>query len=532
MNPNNVYKGADSLRKYFDPDFQPPLPLVEIPDKLNPFRSDGVRIYAKMMTCLPANNVKCLPAINLLESCVKPGQTKRVVEYSSGSTVISMSMAGRVFHDIDDTRAYLSNKTSEAKLKVMQFFGLRLKLFGGPSQPEPLDPRGGIQAAHSEAEESPSTINPNQYGNDANWKAHYRWTGPQLMRQLPEINVLCTGMGTSGTMTGIGTYLKDHKPSVTRVGVCTAAGDRVPGPRSLALMSPIEFPWRNAVDAIEEVGSAPSYSWSMRLSREGLVAGPSSGFNLQGLFQFLEKRKKEGTLQELAGPLGSEIHCVFLCCDLPYQYMDEYFQKLDESHFHPIENRSLTACDLYRYDEAWELPVEEAISRFYTSVFSLRGISSQIKQGVTVLDLRRPEDFALGHLPGATNFPLETLDATMPSPFRDAVILQKQWTELDTLAKGGMAGDSIKGSVVWNKLQAGPVLVVCYDGDTARVATSVLHARNIDACSLKGGVRGLGPDPRVTETNTKSGLNVDVNEVDYTITPPESVVSVGAEGGL
>lgn len=57
----NVYIGPDSLQKYFDPDCQPPLPLVEIPRHLNPFYDDGVRIYAKMMSMHPANNVKALP---------------------------------------------------------------------------------------------------------------------------------------------------------------------------------------------------------------------------------------------------------------------------------------------------------------------------------------------------------------------------------------------------------------------------------------------------------------------------------------
>lgn len=60
-NPLNIYNGPDSVEKYFDPDFQPPLPLVELPSKLNPFRSDSVRIYAKMMTALPAQNIKALP---------------------------------------------------------------------------------------------------------------------------------------------------------------------------------------------------------------------------------------------------------------------------------------------------------------------------------------------------------------------------------------------------------------------------------------------------------------------------------------
>lgn len=62
--------------------------------------------------------------MNLLSQSVEKDKTKTVIEYSSGSTVISMALVGRVLHGIDDTRAYLSNKTSDAKLKLMQFFGL------------------------------------------------------------------------------------------------------------------------------------------------------------------------------------------------------------------------------------------------------------------------------------------------------------------------------------------------------------------------------------------------------------------------
>src|SRR5687768_8881206 len=60
-NPLNVCTGPDSVKNYFDPDSAPPLPLVELPDALNPFRQDGVRIYAKMMTMHPTNNVKSMP---------------------------------------------------------------------------------------------------------------------------------------------------------------------------------------------------------------------------------------------------------------------------------------------------------------------------------------------------------------------------------------------------------------------------------------------------------------------------------------
>ena len=60
-NPFNVFRGPDSVMHYYDPDLQPPLPLVELPNTLNPFRGDGVRIYAKMMNSLPAHNIKALP---------------------------------------------------------------------------------------------------------------------------------------------------------------------------------------------------------------------------------------------------------------------------------------------------------------------------------------------------------------------------------------------------------------------------------------------------------------------------------------
>lgn len=73
----------------------------------------------------------------------------------------------------------------------------------------------------------------------------------------------------------------------------------------------------------------------MRLSREGLICGPSSGFNLQGLYQFLEAQKAKGALPNSASE-DKFIRCVFICCDLPYQYLDEYFDKLGEEDFHPV----------------------------------------------------------------------------------------------------------------------------------------------------------------------------------------------------
>ncbi|KAI1066610.1 hypothetical protein LB507_011079 [Fusarium sp. FIESC RH6] len=499
-NPLNVYKGQDSVKKYFDPESAPPLPLVEIPDSLNPYRQDGVRIYAKMMTMHPANNVKAMPALNLLNNCVVPGKTKAVVEYSSGSTVLSMSLISRAIHGVDDVRAFLSNKTSATKLQLMQFFGIDITLFGGPSQPEPLDERGGIRAAQRLAQESDETIiNPNQYENDLNWNAHVKWTGPQIHAQLPEINLICAGMGTSGTMTGLGTYFKEAKPSVYRLGVCTAPGDRVPGPRSFALMAPVQFPWKKSVDHIEEVDSHNSFSKSLDLCRNGIVCGPSSGFNLTGLFQLIEKRKAEGSLADLAGPDGT-INCVFLCCDLPYQYISEYFDKLGESYFPSIKNEDLLKVDLYRYDEKWERVAADALDAFFdidrgalldmlladpksasVNTLDLNSILRS-RQDTAIIDLRQPHDFNNFHLPGAINMPF--VSDNTPSPFSDAKLLESLWKSLE---------DSFKtpGSELQTLLQGRMVLLTCYDGDSSRVATSVLRAKGYEADSIRGGFQAL-----------------------------------------
>ncbi|EXV04475.1 pyridoxal-phosphate dependent enzyme [Metarhizium robertsii] len=516
INHLNVYSGPDSVRKYFDPECQPPLPLVEIPECLNPYRADGVRIYAKMMSMHPATNVKVMPAaMNLLEKGIDKGKTTTVVESSSGSTVISMAMVARAFHGINDVHAFLSNKTSETKLRLMQFFGLNVTLFGGPAQPTPVDERGGIRAASRKAAESESVCSPNQYQND-----DLPWAHPVRLLRACHANVssvvrpiVNTDQDGPGTMTGLGTYFKQAKPSVYRVAVCTNAGERVPGPREYSLMNEVKFPYRAAVDALEEVGAKESYSLSLDLTRQGIVCGPSSGFTLQGLFQRLEKKKQDGSLSQLAGSDG-EINCVFICSDLPYQYLNEYFQNLGPEKFSPLKNERLRNVDLYRYDDAWERGALDALADFFAiqptasncTVLSLAaggprelGKHLAARPNTQVLDFRRAADFDAFHLPNSVNVPLETLrdGAARGSPFAhpvdDGTMLEELWLELEAIFtardKDGKRNPGAEAlmAILRNK----KVLTICYDGDSARVANSVLRHKGIRADSISGGIAAL-----------------------------------------
>ena len=100
-----------------------------------------------------------------------------------------------------------------------------------------------------------------------------------------------------------------------------------------------------------------------------------------------------------------------------------------------------------------------------------------------LLDLRCPSDFAGSHIPSAANVPLRSLNKSDRSPYEDSDVLEAQWLELEALF-GGVNPNEEK----CRDFEGRPVVLVCYSGDTARVATSVLRARGIEAVSIKGGM--------------------------------------------
>ncbi|KAF1984277.1 tryptophan synthase beta subunit-like PLP-dependent enzyme [Aulographum hederae CBS 113979] len=528
--PLNVFKGPDSVVNYFDPDLQPPVPLVELPEKLNPFRKDGVRIYAKMLTALPAQNVKVLPALNMLLH-QPSAANKSIVEASSGSTALSLGMAARVLWGNEDVTAHVTNKKHPDQLRILRFFGLNVSLYGGLAQQEPVDPRGIMCRLRSRAKQDENVCYPGQYDNEHNWRAHTRWTGAQIYRQLPEINVLCTTIGTGGCITGTGVHLKAQKPSIKVVGVCNVFGDPTPGPRHFPGFESSQFPWRETIDVFEDVASVDSYEMSMRLSREGLICGPSSGEALVGLLNYLRTVKEEGMLKELSDPKTGEISCVFICCDLPYQYMDGYFQKLPDEKFPPIINKVrdittplpqsptapipqsaishtpqiLLTCDQNKHDERWELSPNQAIqmltSRVLASTTSkllrpsckrpscrrktICNSSSRLSSKISILDLRQPADFAAGHLFGSQSSPLKNLTVETGDVFGDAEVLRTMWMGLKEKFEGKEAEELLE------KKKKGPLVVLCYDGETGRLATSLLRKRGVKAFSVRRGWEGL-----------------------------------------
>lgn len=131
--------------------------------------------------------------------------------------------------------------------------------------------------------------------------------------------------------------------------------------------------------------------------------------------------------------------------------------------------------DIYRYDEAWELQPLEAISQF-----SKVDVATP---STVLIDLRKPDDFLENSIPGSYNLPLQSMNSATSSPFFDPTVLEQQWKEID----GMLSYNTISAYDLSNK----NVGVICYNGDTARVATSILRAKGIAASSIKGGIRAL-----------------------------------------
>lgn len=124
-----------------------------------------------------------------------------------------------------------------------------------------------------------------------------------------------------------------------------------------------------------------------------------------------------------------------------------------------------------------------------------------------LLDFRKSEDFGAWRLRNSINLPLETLSSDTCSPFEDSSTLEKQWLELDSLFRDDSARNPLKNDKLTANQQ---VLVVCYDGDTSRMATSVLRAKNVEAFSVRDGVRGmLLCWPELQNTWTKERFEAD-----------------------
>jgi [CysO sulfur-carrier protein]-thiocarboxylate-dependent cysteine synthase len=251
-------------------------PLVGI-HALSP--NPAVRIYAKLEGQNPGGSSKDRIALAMIDRAerdgtLRPGDT--ILEPSSGNTGIGLALVAKLrgYH----LRVVLPDNVSVERRQLLEIFGADIVLSDGAE-----GSNGAIRRAEQLAIEEPDLRLLFQYGNPANPLAHYEGTGPEIWRDCPDVDVFVAGLGTSGTLMGVGRFLKEQKPDVRVVAVEPPAGELVQGLRSLddGFVPPIFDP--TVLDRKLIVRPRESIEWLRRLLDEcGVFAGISSGAAVAG----------------------------------------------------------------------------------------------------------------------------------------------------------------------------------------------------------------------------------------------------------
>ena len=267
-------------------------PLVGI-HALSP--NPDVKIYAKLEGQNPGGSAKDRIALKMVElaerdGVLAPGDT--ILEPSSGNTGIGLALVAKLRGY--RLRIVMPDNVSPERRQLLEIFGAEVVLSPGEE-----GSNGGIRLAEKLAAEDPSLRMLFQYGNPANPLAHYEGTGPEILRDCPEVDVFVAGLGTSGTLMGVGKFLKEHKPGVQIVAVEPPAGELVQGLRSLddGFVPPIFE--GGILDRKLIVRPRQSIEWVRRLLEEaGVFAGISSGAAVAGAVKTAQQMES-GTIVTL-----------------------------------------------------------------------------------------------------------------------------------------------------------------------------------------------------------------------------------------
>jgi cysteine synthase B len=267
-------------------------PLVGV-HALSP--NPNVRIWAKLEGQNPGGSSKDRIALKMVELAERDGRLQpgaTILEPSSGNTGIGLALVAKLRGY--NLRIVMPENVSIERRQLLEIFGAEITLSPGEE-----GSNGAIRMAEKIAASEPGYVFLFQYGNPANPLAHYENTGPEILRDCPEVDVFVAGLGTSGTLMGVGRYLKEHKQGVKIVAVEPPAGESAHGLRSLedGFVPPVFD--REVLDRRMMVQTRDSIETNRRLLEEcGVFAGISSGAAVAGAIK-IAKTMDAGTIVTL-----------------------------------------------------------------------------------------------------------------------------------------------------------------------------------------------------------------------------------------
>ena len=261
-------------------------PLVEAS---NLVKKSSVKLFLKLEGNNPGGSVKDRPAYNMISEAMKRGEIKkgdRLVEATSGNTGIALAYVAQLF-GLKMALVMPENSTEE-RVKTMRAYGADVILTSSDSGIE-----GSRDLAFKMRDEK-GYILLNQFENEDNWKAHYKTTGPEIWNDTNgEITHFVSAMGTTGTIMGTSTFLKEKNHNIQIIGAQPKDGSRIPGIRK---WSPEYVPGifnRSKVDKVIEVSELDAKIMTQRLAKEeGVFAGMSSGGSVATALKVIEQIDK------------------------------------------------------------------------------------------------------------------------------------------------------------------------------------------------------------------------------------------------
>ena len=269
-------------------------PLVGLP-RLSP--SPSIRLWAKLEDRNPTGSVKDRAAFYMVAAAEKDGRLTpgaTILEPTSGNTGISLAMVAKV-------RGYrlicvLPENTSAERRELLAAYGATVVFSPGAA-----GSNEAVRVAKELAAENPDWVMLYQYGNEANARAHYETTGPELLADLPEITHFVAGLGTTGTLMGTGRFLREHRPDVQIVAAEPRYGELVYGLRNLSEGFVPELYDESVLTSRFSVGSADALRRTRDLLHvEGLLAGISSGCVLHAGLALAAKAQEAGERADIA----------------------------------------------------------------------------------------------------------------------------------------------------------------------------------------------------------------------------------------
>jgi cysteine synthase len=280
-------------------------PLVGLP-RLSP--SPDVRLWAKLEDRNPTGSIKDRAVLAMLIDAEKHGRLRpgcTIVEPTSGNTGISLAMAAKL-------RGYrlvcvIPENTSQERAQLLRMWGAEIidsPAAGGSNE--------AVVVAKRVAAEHPDWVMLYQYGNPANAQAHYEFTGPEILSDLPSVTHVVAGLGTTGTLMGVGRYFREAKPSVRIVAAEPRYGELVYGLRNLDEGFVPELYDDSLIDARFSVGPRDAVRRVRELlEEEGLFAGISTGAILHAALGQAATAMRQGVSAEI----------VFVMADGGWKYL-------------------------------------------------------------------------------------------------------------------------------------------------------------------------------------------------------------------